>query len=123
MSLEDDGYWNSLSAKEYAERFPARPKSLRKIARVLKELGAGGLPFTMPEHKLAKRADISVSTWQRGARVFEEWGILEVKRWRFKYFDGSPNTYRVFLRKKIPPKYRDLTPPFRVSARERRGRK
>jgi hypothetical protein len=122
MSLKDaDGHvrlWNSVDAKEWSEEFPARPKSLRKMAFALRQLNNNGVPFTMHEWELAEKADVSLRTWQRNVHIFEEWGILEVKRWRYRKFGGGPNTYRVFIAKPIPSDYKNLKPPFRVSPRQ-----
>ena len=108
--------WKRLTADEYAALFPAHPVSIRKIARALKKLGASEKPFTMNERDLAKAAGISVRTWARYAPLFEEWGILEVKRWRYRKFGTTPNTYRTFLGSMIPEDYREREGPFKVSA-------
>ena len=110
--------WKNLTADEYAAMFPARPPALRKIARALKKLGADEKPFTMNQWQLAAEAGISKRTWQRYESVFEEWGILEVKRWRYRKFGTTPNTYRTFLGEVIPEDWKQRLGPFAVSARE-----
>jgi len=96
------------SAAEYAALFPAKPKALRKIAFGLRQLGAtgdgsqpnlgkGNMPFTINEFELAERCNVSVRTLKRYLPLFETYGILEVKRWRYREIGPSPNTYRVFL--------------------------
>jgi hypothetical protein len=122
MTLEVDGKlrtWKSLSAEEYAAKFPAKPPTIRKIAYALKKLGANELPFTMNQRELAKLAGIGVRSWQRWEEVFEVWGILEVKRWRHREIGTTPNTHRTFIGRVIPPDWENLTPPFEVSPRER----
>jgi hypothetical protein len=110
--------WKNLTADEYAARFPARPPALRKMARALKKLGADERPFTMNQWELAERAGIAKRTWQRYEPVFEQWGILEVKRWRYREFGTTPNTYRTFLGAVIPEDWRKRKAPFSISARE-----
>jgi hypothetical protein len=110
--------WRKLTADQYAALFPAKPPALRKIARALKILGADEKPFTMNQWELAKEAGISKHTWQRHAPVFEQWGILEVKRWRYRKFGTTPNTYRTFLGRVIPEDWQEREAPFKVSARE-----
>ena len=118
MNLDDGRAWSRITKDEYAELFPAKPPALRKMARALRVLGASEEPFTMAQWKLAKLAGISERSWKRYAPVFERYGMLEVKRWRYRSFGTVPNTYRVFLPAVIPE---DWTPDggnFPISARE-----
>ena len=100
MKLEK--LWRKLSAAEYAALFPAKPKAIRKIAFGLRKLGAGSAPFTMAEWELAKQCNVSKRTLQRYLPLFESYGILEIKRWRYLNFGTTPNTYRVYLGSVIP---------------------
>jgi len=70
----------------------------------------------MNEWELAKFAGVSKRTWQRYEPVFEEWGILEVKRWRYRKFGTTPNTYRTFLGSVIPEDWQGKTGPFATAA-------
>lgn len=111
--------WRKLTADQYAEFFPAKPRSIRKIARAIRKLGAiNHGPFTINEWELAKHADVGRRTVQRYVPVFEQWGILQVKRWRYSEIGATPNTYLVFLGRGIPDNWEELDPPFRVSPRE-----
>jgi response regulator of citrate/malate metabolism len=115
-----DKAWRRYSAAEYAQLFPAKPKALRKIAFALRKLGAGNQPFTMNEWELAKACSVSKRTLQRYLPLFESYGILEVKRWRYRLFGPSPNTYRVFLGNVIPADWVYGGGDFPISAVERR---
>jgi hypothetical protein len=129
-------YWYKTTAEEYAAQFPAKPKALRKIAYGLRRLGATGVPcprcgqtsgdgsgnevFTLAEWDLAKRCGVKLRTWQRYVGVFESYGILEVKRWRYRVRGGSPSSYRVFLGNVIPEGGHKDFGPYPISAVERR---
>jgi hypothetical protein len=111
--------WRKLTADQYAEHFPAKPVCIRKLARAIRELGAAaGGPFTIDQWELAKQAGIGRRSVQRYVPVFEQWGILQVKRWRYAEIGTTPNTYLVFLGRGIPDNWEELDPPFRVSPRE-----
>ena len=110
--------WRRHTAQEYAALFPARPKALRKMAFGLRKLGAGNQPFTMNERKLAEACGVSRTTLKRYLWLFESYGILEVKRWRYRQIGPSPNTYRVYLGNVIPENYRDRVGDYPISARE-----
>ena len=118
-SVKPGKAWRRLSAQEYAGLFPANPKALRKIAYGLRKLGAGNQPFTIDEWELAKRCDVPKRTLQRYLPVFERYGILEVKRWRYRTFGACPNTYRVFLGAVIPEDWTFDGGEFTVSPREK----
>lgn len=120
MRLENGKAWSRLTADEYAALFPAKPKALRSMARALRRLGASGEPFTMNEPDLAKFAGVSIRTWARYVPVFERYGMLEVKRWRYRSFGTVPNTYRVFLPAVIPPDWTPEGGEFPISPREKR---
>jgi hypothetical protein len=129
-------YWYKTSAEEYAAQFPAKPEGLRKIAYGLRRLGARGAPcpkcgqpsgdgsgnevFTMCQAELAKECDVSLKTLQRYTGTFESYGILEVKRWRYRVRGGSPSSYRVFLGKVIPEGGHLVAGPYPIPAVERR---
>jgi hypothetical protein len=115
--------WRRLTADEYADLFPATPRALRKMARAIRKLGVDGKPFTMNQWELAAAAGVAKRTWQRYEPVFEEWGILEVKRWRYRRFGPTPNTYRTFLGAVIPADWRDRKGPFADDTREIAGKK
>lgn len=112
--------WRKVPADKYAEWcFPAKPRAIRKMAIALRKLGAEhDGPFTIHQYKLAKLADVPVRTWQRWLPLFEKWGVIEVKRWRYRHFGACPNTYLVFLGQGIPDNWRETKPPFRVSPRD-----
>src|SRR5947209_1235648 len=95
-------YWRQLPAAEYAALFPASPPALRKIAFGLRRLGANGADtgndiqprapggegrgnkvFTLNQWELAKACGVSRSTLKRRLPLFERYGIIEVKRWRY----------------------------------------
>ena len=118
--MKPDKLWRKLPAAEYAALFPANPKALRTIAYGLRKLGAGNAVFTMSERELAERCGVSLRTWQRYLWLFESWGILEVKRWRYRANGGSPSSYRVFLGGVIPEDWRNRVGPYPISAVERR---
>jgi hypothetical protein len=133
-------YWRQLHAAEYAALFPASPPALRKIARGLRQLGAigadtgvdiqpndpereghGNRVFTLNEWQLAKACGVSRRTLSRYLPLFEAWGILECKRWRYRQFGPSPNSYRLYFGNVIPPDWRERTGEFPISARDKRG--
>jgi hypothetical protein len=128
-------YWRKLSAADYAALFPAKPKALRTMAYGLRRLGAtgdgqqlaadnragiGNQVFTMTQPELAKALGVSVRTLQRRLPLFESYGILEVKRWRYRKNGGSPSSYRVFLGNVIPENFTYGGGDYPISARERR---
>jgi hypothetical protein len=129
-----DKAWRRYSAAEYAALFPAKPKAIRKIAYGLRKLGAtgNGCPhcspnrgtgnevFTMSQPEFASALGVSLRTLQRYLPLFESYGILEVKRWRYRVSGGSPSSYRVFLGSVIPEKFSFGGGDYPVSARERR---
>ena len=110
--------WNRLTAREWAARFPAKPPALRKIAYALRKLGAGHEPFTAPEWRIAKEAGVSVRTVRRYLGVFESYGVIEVKRWRYSSFVPLANTYRVFLAAVIPDDWSFNGGYFPISPRQ-----
>jgi hypothetical protein len=120
MNLDDGRAWSRITKDEYAALFPAKPKALRSMAKALRVLAADGEPFTMAQWELAKLAGISVRSWKRYAPVFERYGILEVKRWRYRRIGPTPNTYRVFLPAVIPEDWTPDGGDFPISARETR---
>lgn len=126
--------WRRQSAEEYAEQFPARPPALRMIAYGLRklgavgegnritsdqQLGAGNQPFTINQWELAKRCGVSKTTLKRYMPVFERYGIVEVKRWRYREVGPAPNTYRLFLGAVIPADWTREGGEFAVSPREK----
>jgi response regulator of citrate/malate metabolism len=115
-----DKQWRKLSATEYAELYPAKPKAIRKIAYGLRQLGAGNEVFTMAEWELAEACGVSKRTLQRYIGLFESYGILEVKRWRYRANGGSPSSYRVFLGNVIPEGFTRGGGDYPISAVERR---
>jgi len=125
-----DKLWRTVPAAEYAALFPAKPPALRKIAYGLRQLGATGTDgrgdgsgnevFTMSEYELAERCGVSLRTLQRYIGVFESYGILEVKRWRYRAHGGSPSSYRVFLGNVIPEGGTRGGGKYPISAVERR---
>ncbi len=114
-----DKAWRRLPAAEYAALFPAKPKAIRKIAFGLRKLGAGNAVFTMNQWQLAAVCGVSKKTLQRYLPIFESYGIVEVKRWRYKKMSPSPNSYRVFLGSVIPEKWTYGGGDYPVSAREK----
>jgi hypothetical protein len=136
MKLEK--LWRQLPASEYAELFPRKPKALRKIAYGLRQLGASGAGnpvgsdarigqgnqvFTMNEWELAKACGVSRRTLQRYIGLFESYGILEVKRWRYRKTGASPNSYRLYFGSVIPENGTIGGGYYPISAREIRCRK
>lgn len=131
--------WRQTPADEYAAKFPAKPATLRKIARGLRQLGAvgqGGITigtadragkgnqvFTINQKDLAYACNTSVTSIRRYLWLFESYGILEVKRWRYRAFGPSPNSYRLFLGNVIPENYPPEGGNYPVSARDRRETK
>lgn len=126
--------WRKLPASEYAGLFPAKPKALRKIAYGLRRLGANGAGnpvgsdarigqgnqvFTLNEWDLAKACGVSVRTLQRYLPLFESYGILEVKRWRYRKTGGSPNSYRLYFGSVIPENWVYGGGDYPISAREK----
>lgn len=114
-----DKAWRRLPAAEYAALFPAKPKALRKIAFGLRKLGAGNAVFTMNEWELAAACGVSLRSIQRYLPLFESYGIIEVKRWRYREIGGSPNSYRVFLGSVIPEDWTYGGGDYRINAREK----
>lgn len=112
-------YWRKLSAAEYAALFPAKPKAIRKIAYGLRKLGTGYAVFTMNEWKLAEACGVSRRTLIRYLPLFESYGILEVKRWRYREFGTSPNSYRVYFGNVIPEKWVYGGGDYPISARDK----
>jgi len=121
--MKPDKLWRKLSAAEYAALYPAKPKALRKIAHGLRQMGAGNEVFTMAEWELADACDVGLRTLQRYIGVFESYGILEVKRWRYRVNGGSPSSYRVFLGNVIPEGFTHGGGDYPISAVERRREK
>jgi hypothetical protein len=111
-------YWRQLGVDEYAALYPANPKALRKIARMLRKLGKGSEPFTMAEWKMAKLAGVSKRTLQRYLPVFQRYGIIEVHHWRYLDFGTTPNTYRLYFGRVIPEDWRDGGGEYPVSSRK-----
>ena len=111
--------WRQLSAAEYAALYPARPKALRKMAYGLRKLGAGYEVFTMSEREMAAKCQVSVRTLQRYLPLFESYGIIEVKRWRYREFGTSPNSYRVYFGNVIPENWSYGGGDYSISARDR----
>jgi hypothetical protein len=133
-----------MSADEYAMHYPAHPPALRTIARGLRRLGAvgdgtrpacplcgnprdpanrdgqGNQVFTLCQDQLAEVLEVSVRTLQRYLPLFESYGILELKRWRYRQIGGSPSSYRVFLGNVIPEDWTYGGGNYPVSAVERR---
>jgi hypothetical protein len=80
----------------------AKPAALRKIAfglRRLAAIGEGGITittgyrggkgnqvFTINQKDLAYSCGVSLRTLRRYLWLFESYGILEVKRWRYRAF-------------------------------------
>jgi hypothetical protein len=134
---KQDKLWRKLSAAEYAALYPARPAALRKMAfgfRRLAAIGQGGITiatpartglgnqvFTMNEKDLAEACNVSVRTLQRYLWLFESYGILEVKRWRYRAFGSSPNSYRLYLGNVIPENYPPEGGDWPISPRDRHG--
>jgi hypothetical protein len=127
-------YWRQLSASDYAALFPRKPRALRKMARGLRVLGAigdgsqpgtdsrqgqGNQVFTMNEWELAKACDVSRRTLQRYLPLFESYGILEVKRWRYRKTGASPNSYRLYFGSVIPENWTHGGGDYPISAREK----
>jgi hypothetical protein len=132
--MKPDKLWRQLPAAEYAAKFPRKPPALRKIAYGLRQLGAkgegnriasdqqlgaGNQPFTINQWELAKRCGVSKTTLKRYLPLFEAYGILEVKRWRYRKVGPSPNTYRLFLGAVIPEDWTREGGEFTVSPREK----
>jgi len=138
-AMKPGRYWRQLTAAQYAALYPAKPPALRKIAFTLRRLGAlghgshtyqssarlsmGNQVFTLDERRLAKACGVSVRTLQRYLPLFESYGILEVKRWRYRKHGGSPSSYRVFLGNVIPPDWTYGGGKYPISAVERRKKK
>ncbi len=118
--MKQDKLWRQLPAAEYAALFPARPAALRKIAYGLRKLGAGCAVFTMNQRDLAAQCGVSVRTLQRYLPLFESYGILDVKRWRWREFGTAPNSYRAYFGNVIPGKWEYGGGDYPVSARDRR---
>jgi hypothetical protein len=133
-------YWRQLPADEYAALFPSSPPALRKIAHGLRQLGANGADtghdiqprtpsgdgrgskvFTLNQWELAKACGVSRGTLKRYLSVFERYGILEIKRWRYKEVGPSPSSYRLYFGNVIPADWRDGGGDWPVSARDTRG--
>lgn len=132
--MKPDKLWRQLPAAEYAALFPAKPKALRKIAYGLRRLGAlgdgnqlgtdsrrgqGNQVFTMNEWELAKECRVSRRTLQRYLPLFESYGILEVKRWRYRKTGASPNSYRLYFGSVIPANWTHGGGDYPISAREK----
>lgn len=123
--MKDHINWRKLTAEQYAALFPAKPAALRKIAYALREWSAAEAvkgkmrPFTVDEWRLARGAGVSRRTLQRYLPVFENYGVLEVKRWRRREIGAMPNTYCLFLGAVIPADWSFGGGKFPVSARER----
>lgn len=135
-----DKLWRKLPAHEYAALFPAKPKALRRIAFGLRQLGAVGIDggydieprhpekpgmgnhvFTLNEHELAKHCYVSRRTLQRYIPLFESYGIVEVKRWRYRRSNApSPNSYRLFFGSVIPENWAFGACGYPISARDKR---
>lgn len=133
--MKPEKLWRQLPAADYARLFPARPAALRKIAYGLRQLGAvgdgeqasaasrvgkGNQVFTVNQRNLAASCGVSVKTLQRYLPLFESYGILEVKRWRYRRFGPSPNSYRVYLGSVIPEDWTYGGGSYPISARETR---
>lgn len=133
-------FWRQLPAAEYAAQFPARPAALRKIAYGLRVLGArgadtghdiqpreperagqGNYVFTLNQWRLAEACGVSRRTLSRRLPLFERFGILEVKRWRYREFGPSPSSYRLYFGNVIPGNWRDGGGEYPVSPRDKRG--
>jgi hypothetical protein len=133
-------YWRQLPAHEYAALFPASPPALRRIAFHLRRLGANGIDlgydyqprrsagqgrgnkvFTINQWELAEHCYVSLRTLRRYLPVFERYGIIEVKRWRYREFGPSPNSYRLYFGNVIPADWRDNPGKYAVSPRDKRG--
>lgn len=134
-----DKLWRKLPAHEYAALFPARPKALRRIAFGLRRLGAqdidlgydyqprpssgkamGNRVFTINEYDLAEHCHVSRRTLQRYLPLFESYGVLEVKRWRYRRSNApSPNSYRLFFGSIIPEDWAFGGGGYPISARDR----
>lgn len=140
MKPGNRNYWRQLPAAEYAALFPASPPALRTIAFHLRRLAANGVDlgydyqpnmpdrigqgnrvFTLNQWQLAQHCHVSRRTLARYLPVFEAWGILEVKRWRYRETGPSPNSYRLYFGRAIPPDWRDRQGDFNVSPRDKRG--
>jgi hypothetical protein len=137
-AVKQDKLWRKMSAAEYAALFPRKPKALRKIAYGLRKLGSvgegiavatprrlgqGNQVFTMNERQLAESCGVSVRTLQRYLWLFESYGILEVKRWRYRQIGTSPNSYRLYFGSVIPPDWRDNPGKYPISPVDRRAKK
>ena len=109
----------AVPAAEYAALFPAKPKAIRKIAFGLRKLGAGNAVFTMNEWELAAACGVSRTSIQRYIPVFERFGILEVKRWRYRKNGPSANSYRLFFGSVIPEDWKKGGGSYPVSARDK----
>jgi hypothetical protein len=136
-----DKLWRKLPAAEYAALFPAKPKALRKMAFHLRRLaangyvdgdydyqprdeskaGMGNLVFTISEKALAEHCRVSRRTLQRYLPLFESYGIIEVKRWRYRRSNApSPNSYRLFFGSVIPKDWVFGGGGYPISPRDRR---
>jgi len=113
-----DKPWRKTTADEYAAMFPARPKALRKIARGLRKAGLWQQPRTMCEAELANLCGVSVRTLARYLPVFENYGVIEVKRWRYRFFGTVSNTYLLHFGSVIPEDWTFGGGPYPVSPRE-----
>lgn len=118
--------WRKLTAKEYSELFPAKPKAIRRIAYGLRKASVmeardGQMrPFTIAEWELARICGVSRRTLQRYIPLFESYGVLEVKRWRHREIGAMPNTYLLFLGAVIPEDFTFGGGDFPISAVQRR---
>jgi hypothetical protein len=130
-----DKLWRSLPAAEYAALFPRKLKALRKIAFGLRGLsalgdgnqagadsrrGQGNQVFTMNEWELAEECGVSRRTLQRYLPLFESYGILEVKRWRYRKTGASPNSYRLYFGSVIPENWTMGGGDYPVSPRDKK---
>jgi hypothetical protein len=112
--------WRQLPAAEYAALFPAKPKAIRKIAYGLRKLGAGYAVFTMNQFDLAAACGVSVRTLARYLPLFESYGIIDVKRWRYRSFGTAPNSYRTYFGNVIPPDWTYGGGDYPISPRQQR---
>jgi hypothetical protein len=112
---------SKLDAEAYAVLFPAKPPALRKIAHALRYLSTGDKPFTIAQWELAAHAQVSRRTLQRYLPAFEAYGVVEIKRWRYKIFGPTSNTYRLFPGAHLPPDWRFGGGDYTVDARQRRA--
>jgi hypothetical protein len=86
----------------------------------LRKLGAGNAVFTMNQYELAKACGVSRRSIVRYLPLFEQYGILEVKRWRYRKTGPSPNSYRLYFGSVIPEDYKERPGEYPIDVRDTR---